>query len=83
MNIFELILSEITVTEVALFIGVFVLFIILILFYKSSRIQAKIMKESICYKEIEMSQKESGTYSVSAEVKNRPAFDVTDRKSVV
>ena len=77
MNIFEKILSEITASEIALFISVFVLFIILVLFYKSSRIQAKIMKESRCYKELQMSQKENGTYSVTAKVQNRPAFDVT------
>ena len=76
MNIFERMWSEITVQEVVLFIGVFVLLVILILFYKSTRIQAKIMKESRCYKEAQMPQ-QMGTYTVTAKVQNRPAFDVT------
>jgi hypothetical protein len=67
---------EITASEIALFTAFFILLVILIFFFKSSRIQTKIMKESSCYKETQLST-DRGIFNVTAKIKNRPAFDVT------
>lgn len=61
--------------EVALFVAMFILFIILYNFYKSSRAQARVWKDSRCYRETQMS-KEHNIYAISAKVRDRPAFDV-------
>jgi preprotein translocase subunit YajC len=68
--------SEITALEVALFTAFFILLVILIFFFQSSRIQSKIMKESSCYKESQLST-ERGIFNTTAKIKNRPAFGVS------
>ena len=76
MSLFQNLWYEITALEVALFTAFFILLVILVFFFQSSRIQSKIMKESSCYKESQMSM-DRGIFNVTAKVKNRPAFGVT------
>ena len=76
MGYFQRVWAEISVPEVVLFVASAVLLYILIMLYKSGRAYSKMRKESRCYKETNMS-KAHGVYSVTAEVKGRPAFDVT------